>query len=734
MTPAGRQGITLIEAKGHVVQEQTTGLFPLSYTYDARGRLASITQGTDAEARTLTLSYNTEGYLASITDPLDRAVGHQYDAAGRLTRQSLLDGRDILYGYDASGNLTSLTPPGRPAHVFAYTPVNLEGEYAPPLVGTGSGNTLYTYNLGKDLTRITRPDGQILDFAYDSAGRLSGLTIPSGQLSYAYNATTRKLTRITAPDGGTLDYAYDGALLTKTTWTGTVSGEVGFAYDNDFRVTSMSVNGVEPITFEYDVDNLLTKAGSLSLTRVAENGLMAVSTLGSISDGLTYSGFGEVTNYSAAFNGTALLSVQYTRDKLRRITQKVESVGGATDSFKYVYDVAGRLIEVKKNGTPLASYTYDANGNRLTGPGVTTPATYDDQDRLLEYRGSTYTYTGNGELASKTTGAFVTTYQYDVLGNLKHVTLSDGRQIDYIIDGTNRRIGKKVDGTLVQGFLYQDSFKPIAELDGANNVVSRFVYATRVNVPDYMVKGGVAYRIVTDYLGSPRLVVNTTDGTVAQRLDYDEFGNVLLDTNPGFQPFGFAGGLYDRDTKLVRFGARDYDAETGRWTVKDPLRFTGGDTNLYGYVLNDPVNLLDPQGIDATDAGCNVELSSDPKALCKLPPECDNWGARFGCFMSGTEEEHGAPEQFHQLGKTLKNLPEDIEKMVIEEKEAGNEFREALKRYTDAARISGVCTENAQDAPSPKKRKKRLHHNFNSQDVKRLGIWVRITLAWYELD
>jgi len=83
---------------------------------------------------------------------------------------------------------------------------------------------------------------------------------------------------------------------------------------------------------------------------------------------------------------------------------------------------------------------------------------------------------------------------------------------------------------------------------------------------------------------------------MVQRLDYDEFGNVLDDTNPGFQPFGFAGGLYDRDTKLVRFGARDYDAETGRWTEKDTILFGGGDANLYGYVVNDPANLSDAYG------------------------------------------------------------------------------------------------------------------------------------------
>jgi uncharacterized protein RhaS with RHS repeats len=74
-----------------------------------------------------------------------------------------------------------------------------------------------------------------------------------------------------------------------------------------------------------------------------------------------------------------------------------------------------------------------------------------------------------------------------------------------------------------------------------------------------MVKDGIMYRIIADHLGSPRLIIDTTTGLIIQRLDYDPFGNILLDTNPGFQPFGFAGGLYDQDTKLTRFGARDYD-------------------------------------------------------------------------------------------------------------------------------------------------------------------------------
>jgi RHS repeat-associated protein len=177
-----------------------------------------------------------------------------------------------------------------------------------------------------------------------------------------------------------------------------------------------------------------------------------------------------------------------------------------------------------------------------------------------------------------------------------------------LTDGRNWRIGKKINGILVQGFVWQDQLRVAAELDGANNVVARFVYGERSNVPETMIKGGVTYRLITDHLGSVRLVVDAATGAVAQRIDYDAWGQVTSDSNPGFQPFGYVGGLYEPSTGLVRLGARDYDAQTGRWTAKDPIRFRGGDANLYLYVGANPLQYTDPTGLGAAGTAGEILL------------------------------------------------------------------------------------------------------------------------------
>lgn len=948
LTPESRQIIEHVDTQGRVVQSLSGNLEPVNYVYDTRGRLTAIRQGSGTEERRTQFSYGADGYLASITDPLNRVLGFRYDAAGRVTAQVLPDGRELAFDYDANGNLVSLTPPARPAHVFSHTPIDLEQNYTAPAVAGSSGLTRYAYNADKQLTGIERPDGQRVSFNYDAAGRLRELLLPSGTLGYAYAPATGKLATITAPDGGTLSYVYDGFLPTTETWSGAVTGQVDRAYDNDLRLSRLTVNGLAA-SFTYDRDGLLTGAGSLTVERDV-NGLPSATRLDQIRSGHQYNRVGEpqettflreaaltileepadpaadrlaitgriegaarvvvngvemlpdasgnlagevplpaiggntvsfevydaegslvaadtrsffrqsptsgvtvvsieaiapkgdiyfieqqrfvaalelpplaaaavlpagattvarpawlrgardiavdaqnrvytlqgdvlwrhdpsgdapvldlrtspiaparvadievgpndalylsagdtvfrlsatgdlvtharlagasvirldasafgviatgddrsfvrvlpeggVAPYAtlsaatrafalapdgslcfdaletwrcrapdgalvdlpfagqtgqfdargrlhlttfdnlyrldgdtprpligagapravrlAGSAGSRLYTARHQRDRLGRLTQQAETTLGQAHATTYTYDPAGRLTAVDRNGV-VTTYTYDANGNRLTQttPNGTLTGTYDAQDRLLTYGNHRYTYTANGELSSKTnaTTGEATRYTYDALGNLTHVTFPNGATIEYVIDGRNRRIGKKVNGTLTHAFLYQDQLNPIAELDGSGNVVARFVYADKANVPAYMIRNGTTYRIISDHLGSPRLVINTATGTVEQRMDYDEFGNVTADSNPGFQPFGFAGGIYDPHTKFIRYGARDYDAETGRWMAKDPIRFEGGDVNLYGYVLGDPVNWIDPWGLVNVAPGADSPL------------------------------------------------------------------------------------------------------------------------------
>lgn len=570
----------------------------VSYTYHPDGNLKEVIQSPGTTERLESYTYTPEGYIDDITDPLGRVFSFGYDIMGRVTTQVGPDGRTTGYAYDGDGNLTTVTPPGRPAHVFSFTLLNQIAAYTAPDLGGGSTTTIFTYNAAQQVTEVTRADGKIITALYDPAGRLSSLTLPRGQFTYQYDMATGLLASITSPDAVTVTRTYNGVRISSESLAGPVTGTVGRIYNENGEIASLMVNGGNAITYEYDDDSLMTKAGNLTITRDPGHGKISGTTLGVVSDIRTYDEFGELETYTAKVNGIDQYSVQYVRDKLGHIMTQTETIAGVSTLFEYIYDLGGRLTNVKENGTALATYTYDSNGNRLslTTSGGSLTGMYDQQDRLKAFGNTTYDYTQEGELQSITQNGQSIFYTYDALGNLIDVQgLTVGR-IQYHIDGRSRRVGRKLNGQLIQGFIYKDELNPIAELDGMNNLVSLFVYGTQNNVPDYMVKAGVAYRIISDHLGSPRLVVNTVTGAIEQRLDYSAFG-MVADTNPGFQPFGYAGGIYDVHTKLIRFGARDYDSAIGRWTLKDPILFAGGSDNLYAYVLNDPTNATDPSGL-----------------------------------------------------------------------------------------------------------------------------------------
>ncbi|HYW04196.1 MAG TPA: hypothetical protein VFA86_09660, partial [Gammaproteobacteria bacterium] len=496
-TPMGRTSHGTIDSQGRVSSLQVGDLAALHYGRDSRGRLVSVTRGSGSGARKVSMSYGPNGYLASVTDPDGRTERLDRDALGRVTKETRPDGSQILFRYDANGNVTAVVPPGRPAHDLGYDSHDDLASYAPPAIGGSRDATLYHYDASHRLTGVDYPGGATTTLDYGSGGHLVGIDTPRGTESYQYDRNTGQLTQI-AGGGETLAFAWDGFLPTKQSWSGTVDGSVGFTWDDDFRVTDVSVAGND-VARAYDKDGLLTKAGQLTLTRDATDGLVDAAALGDMAGTRQYDKFGALSAATASYQGTALYSARYQRDATGRIVSRAETIGGVKQTYDYAYDKNGRLLQVRVDGMVADTYTYDANGNRLSHDGKT--ATYDDRDRLLTYGSTSYRYNARGQLSQKTDSAGTTTYDYDVLGNLREVKLPDGRTIDYVIDGRNRRVGKEIDGKLVRGFLYKDQLNPVAELDGSGNVVARFVYGSKPNVPAYMIRNGKTYRIISDHLG-----------------------------------------------------------------------------------------------------------------------------------------------------------------------------------------------------------------------------------------
>ncbi|MEM6455671.1 MAG: RHS repeat-associated core domain-containing protein, partial [Acidobacteriota bacterium] len=601
---AGRIAQVDTDARARITRLASPQAAPVTTTYTASGRIETLTRGASpGTSRVTQFGYDARNRLDTITDPTLRVLRFEHDDADRVTRIVLPDTAAIDLDHDVNGNLIAVTPPGRSAYGFTYTPTNRLETLTLPDTGQGVATETRVYDRDQRLTGITRHDGRQIAYAYDpDEQQLVAITSPRGVTTLRYDEPTDQLAQIVDPDGETLAFTYDGPLRTGVAWSGTVQGDVDWTFDSDFRPATESVNGAGPITYSYDPDSRLLGAGALVVTREPTTGREATTALGLVGSTRTYTPFGELDTHTVTYDGQVIYSEDLDYDDRGWIDGIQRMQNGTGSQWTYGYDLRGRLETVTRDALPFADYTYDTNGNRLStsGPfGSVTPAevTVDARDRVLAYGDRTYTYRDDGSRATQTQSGQTVSYGYDVFGNLRSVDLGDGTVIDYVTDGQQRRIGKRVNGALTQRLLYRDALNPIAMLAADGSVETRFVYGTRPNVPDYMVRGGVTYRVVADHLGSPRLIVDVATGAIAQELRYDAFGRVLLDTNPGFQPFGFAGGLYDPQTGLVRLGARDYDPVLGRWTAPDALGFAGTMSNLYTYARNSPVTYLDVNGL-----------------------------------------------------------------------------------------------------------------------------------------
>ncbi|QOV33309.1 SMP-30/gluconolactonase/LRE family protein [Streptomyces ferrugineus] len=623
--PNGPATTVTTDDTGRLIRAQTGALAPLGVTYDNRGRLATLTRGAGTTARTWTCHYSAAGDLAQITNPLGQTTELARDVVGRPTTITAPDDNSLRIGHDTVGNVVALTPAGHPPHTFAYDGAGNLTAYKPPPIPAGAEPTLYTYDADHLLTGITRPGNRNTVLLYDAAGRLEQISNGSQSTKWTYIDGTRRPATITSSGGSILTRTFDGPLLTGEAWQGPVTGTVRFTYDNRFLRASQQIGTESPILLTRDADGRITNVGDLQIHTDPETGLRTAISLGTVTETWTHNSFGEPIEHRVKHRNTEIYAVTYDRDQLGRITEKHETVDGNTEHALYTYDERGRLASTTIDGT-TTSYTYDSNGNRtaVRTNGATLTATYNDQDQLMTLGSQTLNYGPDGELEKKTDPLLgATSFRYDNFMNLITVDLPNGSEIQYVLDAADRPVTRIVDSNHSRTYLYDNFRRPIAELGTDGQINTEFVFDTLDSAPAYLRKSGQIYRIVTDHLGSPRLVINTATGKVAQRLDYGPWGDVVHDTQPGFQPFGFAGGHYDPGTELIRYGVRYYDPPSGRWTTKDPMGIVGESVNRYLYCANNPVNRIDPNGTLDKAIGIEIDFSA-------VAPWFSGGGGKFG--------------------------------------------------------------------------------------------------------
>ncbi|MGM0575120.1 MAG: RHS repeat-associated core domain-containing protein [Myxococcota bacterium] len=592
-TPEGRTYVHAFDAEGRLARAEIPGFVPLEVTWDEEGRVASAGQGD----RTLTYGYGAHAGPETVTDPLGRTTTWGRDADGRVDRITFADGRTLEATLDGMGRMTALTTPSGDVHAYTFDAAGRVTSWTPP---APADPVAFEYDADHALSRVLFADQTGYDLERDDLGRPATLSTPEGAHTAAYDEATGQPTAWTSPDGA-LGFTWDGFLLAAQTFDfGPAAHTVSRRFDDSFRVVERTVDDGHAVSFAYDDDGLPVSAGAMSLTWHPAAFAPAGTAVGAVTTEQTWDAFGQLESVTASVDGAPVYAYAFERDAAGRIVAVDEVVEGAAATRAPTFDGGGRLTAVDEDGTTAEAYAFDDDGNATSIRGV--EAAYDAADRIVSFGDATFTHDVTGAVATRTDATGVTTWDHDVLGRLRSVTLPDGAVIGYLYDTLGRRVGRTVDGAWDRGWVYDDFERPVAELDASGAVAARFVYALRSNVPDLMIRDGVTYRLLYDHLGSPRLVVDTQTGAVVQRLDYDAFGRIIQDTAPGFQPFGFAGGVVDPDTGLVSMGRRDYDPELIRFLSRDPHGTGGGHWNPYVYARNDPVHYLDATGLDVLQA------------------------------------------------------------------------------------------------------------------------------------
>ncbi|WP_373862740.1 DNRLRE domain-containing protein [Listeria newyorkensis] len=582
-------------------------------TYDSAGNYVAASY--DEEHRKSAFTYDVYGNKLTETDEKGNTKKLEYNVDNQLTKTTLANGTAVAYKYDDNSNTTEkfVTADGKEQqNSYAYDSDNKVTQFTDAL----GRKISYEYDANANQTKVTKPNGDIIESIYDSADRATGVKW-NGQTAFSFqfdpNGNETKVTDATT--GLVRDKAYDDAdRITKQTERG---GSVSWTYKDkpskDNKGKTDKINEVivsqgahnYKATYDYNELDQNTKFNDGS-----RNYFLDYDEFGNVDQYINGNGVGTNFNYDATQKvseiqignklGDSLFEESYTYDAASNRTTIDNKKAGKTS---YEYDAINQLTkETLPDGTAKA-YTYDGFGNRtkVTDSSKTKAidASYNDGNQLTTWNDDKLTYDTNGNRLSD--GKY--TYTWDTADQLTAITKKGESTpfTTYKYDDDNRRIEKTVNGQTTKYYYDGDSIDVLYETDGAGTVQRQYVYSDS-NVRMAMKVGTKTVFYHYNAHGDVVALTNEAGETVAE-YSYDAWGNVLKATETTSEakqnPFGYAGYTYDKEIDMYYLMARYYEPEQGIFISVDPDPGDEDDPltmNSYNYANNNPVMHIDPDG------------------------------------------------------------------------------------------------------------------------------------------
>lgn len=591
------QQVTAVSARGNVAGCGCTAAYTTGYTYWPDGQTHAV---TDPLGHVTSRSYDADGNLSSLVDADGNPTGYAYDLADELTTTTRADTTTLQYGYDSAGNKASYTDAASHVTTYLYDPLNRVNKVTTP----GTRVTTYTYDLASNLLTSTDPASLVTTYGYDNANRKTSISYSDSTthgVIYTYDSDGQRATMTDA--AGTTTYTVDS--LHRTTQVSRDSGgpSVSSGYNLRNLLTSVTYATGKQVTYGYDDAGRATSVqdwlnNTTTLTPDPDGNTTAVASPNGVTAASTFNHSDQLTGNTDTQGATTLASFGYTPDPAGQ-TQSMTTTGTPQGNETYTYTPLNQLKTVNGNG-----YSYDtaddptglASGATQTFHTASTlcwsnPTTV-TSPTCASAPGTATTYTSNSRgdrITTAAPGQPAAAYGYDQPSRLTSYTKGT-TSATYNYDGDGLRTSKTVNGTTTPFTWTSIGGLPQLVFDGTT-----YLIYSPTGMPVEQITGTTPSYLHTDQLGSIRLITNAT-GAVTGAYAYDAYGNQTGHTGTATCALQYAGQYLDTETNLYYLRARYYDPNTAQFLTGDPL--VAITQSAYGYAYDNPLNGIDPSGLD----------------------------------------------------------------------------------------------------------------------------------------